>query len=415
MILTEQHIIKRNDERFLILDDLMFKSKNLYNCALYEVRQHFFLSQNDSSVKYKYLNYYETVKKMKENEWFNSLQSQCAQQTLMILDQNFKSFFALLKKKQKNEYTEKVRIPKYLSKDGRFQLKFPVNSLSKMFLDDGIIKVPKTNLKFFSKITNLKNSICEVRFIPKNDYIVMEIVYEVDDVKLKEDNKRYMSIDLGVNNLATCTSNVIPSFIINGRPLKSMNQFYNKKLAKLKSELQIKNKLNSSKQTRNLTLKRNNKVKDYLHKASKYIINQAVSSSLNTIIIGQNKGWKQEINIGKRNNQNFVQLPIAQLIDKIAYKAKLKGINVLIQEESYTSKASFIDNDELPIYSKKNDVTFSGDRIKRGLYKSKEGILLNADVNGSLNIMRKSLKESSDDLISPTCRGLVFNPIKVNL
>ena len=416
MILVEQHIIKSNHPSFKVLDDLCFKSKNLYNCALYEVRQHYFKSLIDTSQKYKYLNYFSINSLLKDTEQYKALQSQCAQQTLKVLDQNFSSFFALLKKKKAKDYTERVQIPKYLKPDGRFMVKFPSNSLSKKYLEDGIIKIPKTSLKFFTKQTNIK----EVRFIPRNGYISLEVVYEVKDQVLKTDNQRYLSIDLGLNNLATCTSNVSPAFIINGRPLKSMNQFYNKTLAKAKSELEIKNKAKSSKKIKKLTLKRNNKIKDYLHKATKQVINQVVDNSLNTIIIGKNKEWKQEINIGRVNNQNFVQVPHSQFISILSYKAKLKGINVLIQEESYTSKASFLDNDNIPTFKKGQIVSdeekqFSGKRTKRGLYVSGKGISLNADVNGSLNIMRKYLKASSDDLISPACRGLVFNPVKVRL
>lgn len=413
MILTEQHIIKSNNSSFKELDTLMFNAKNLYNSALYEIRQHFLLSQTDDTIKYKYLNYYSVNNLMKDNMWYKSLQSQCSQQILMQLDQNFKSFFALLKKKKTKDYTERVNIPKYLPKDGRYLLKFPSNSLSKKYLEDGIIKIPKTSLKFYTKQKRIK----EVRFIPRNNYILMEVVYEVDELKLKEDNGRYLAIDLGINNLATCTSNAVKPFIINGKPLKSCNHFYNKKLAKLKSELEIKHKKHSSNRTKKLTQKRNNKIKDYLHKSAKLIINQAVTSSINTLIIGKNLDWKQEINLGSRNNQSFTQIPHTTFINLIAYKAKLKGIKVVLVEESYSSKASFLDNDTLPIYKsgQKNEIIFSGKRLKRGLYKTSKGKLLNADVNGSLNIMRKYLKASSDDLISPTCTGLVFNPVKLHV
>ena len=415
MKLVEQHIIKSNHKYYKELRDLMHISKNLYNTALYEIRQYYFDAKDDDSKKYKYLNYYAIWKLLKDrnDENYRALDSHCAQETLKILDQNFSSFFALLKKKNAGLYTERVRIPKYLSKEGHFLLQY--SQLSYKFLEDGIIKIPKTKMVFYTKKRNIKM----VRFIPKNGYIVFEVIYEVDDIKLKQDNGNYLSIDLGLNNLATCTSNFSQSFIINGKPLKSINQYYNKKLAKLKSELEIKNNKKSSKQTQKLTLKRNSKIKDYLHKTSKYIINQAVNKSLNTIIIGKNKEWKQEINIGRVNNQNFVQIPFNQLISLLSYKAKLKGINVLLQEESYTSKASFLDNDNIPTFKKGQIVSdeekqFSGKRIKRGLYQSQDGKLLNADVNGSLNILRKNLKVASDDLLSPTCRGLVFNPVKIN-
>ena len=413
MILVEQHIIKRSNEAFSVLDDLMFKSKNLYNSALYEVRQHFFISQNDSSVKYKYLNYFATEKIMKENEWYKSLQAQCAQQVLKQLDQNFKSFFVLLKKKKSKDYTERVNIPKYLPKEGRYLLKFTGQSLSKNYLEDSIIKIPKTTLKFYSKINSLDKCIKEVRFLPRTGYILMEVVYEKSEQKLKENNGNYLSIDLGINNLATCyDSSNKTSFIINGKPLKAINHFYNKKLSKLKSSLQIKHKKYTSNKTQKLTLKRSNKIKDYFHKSTKLIINQAVNQNLNTIVIGYNKGWKQEINLGHKNNQSFVQLPHYQFINMLAYKAKLKGLNVLMTEESYTSKCSVIDN-EMP--QKHN--TYSGKRIKRGLFVSSSGIKINADLNGAMNILKKV---TADKLLNENLKetlgskGQVIWPVKIN-
>ena len=223
-----------------------------------------------------------------------------------------------------------------------------------------------------------------------------------------------MSIDLGIDNLATCSSNVSKSFIINGKPVKSINQYYNKKKAKLQSELELKNKKKTSKQLQNLTLKRNNKIKDYFHKTSRYIVNQLVSQSINTLIIGKNDGWKQETNIGNVNNQNFTQIPHQMFINQLKYKCQLEGINVVEQEESYTSKVSFFDNDFIPTYQV-NDELFksSGKRIKRGLFKASNGLVVNADINGSLNITRKYLNEVCDDLISPANRGLVMNPVKI--
>ena len=235
----------------------------------------------------------------------------------------------------------------------------------------------------------------------------MEVVYEVKEIELKEDNKRYCGIDLGLNNLATVTSNVAQSYIINGRPVKSINQYYNKKKAYLQSKLSGKQR--TSNRIQRLTLKRNNKVKDYFHKSTAYIVNQLVSDSINTIIIGQNKDWKQDINIGKRNNQSFTSIPHSTFINMLKYKCRLKGINVICREESYTSKSSFLDLDPIPDLKEKN-VDFSGMRIQRGLYRSKNGSVINADVNGSYNIMRKEV----GDVVIPTDRGFVFNPIRIS-
>ena len=199
-----------------------------------------------------------------------------------------------------------------------------------------------------------------------------------------------MSIDLGVDNLTTCFSNTDRTFIIDGKKIKHINQFYNKKIGEVKSELKQKNNKEYSHKTRQLTLKRNNKIDDYFHKASRYIINQAVSNDVRTIIVGHNKNWKQEVNIGKINNQKFVQIPFDKLIHEIKYKGILEGINVVEIEESYTSKCSSLDNESI----EKHD-NYIGNRIHRGLFKGNKS-LLNADVNGSINIMRKYLKCNCD-------------------
>ena len=220
------------------------------------------------------------------------------------------------------------------------------------------------------------------------DYFVLEVIYEAKEKELKQDNNRYMSIDLGVNNLAACTSNVINSFIINGKPIKSVNQYYNKMLSKHKSIIKKTNNANTSSKIRRLTLKRNNKIKWYMHNASKHIIKILLDNEINTLIVGKNKEWKSNINIGKQNNQTFVSIPFDMFISQLKYKCKLNGINIIEQEESYTSKVSFIDNDYIPTYNKDDDkLNVSGKRIKRGLYQTKKSHYINADINGSFNIM----------------------------
>lgn len=222
----------------------------------------------------------------------------------------------------------------------------------------------------------------EVRVLPRNNHHIVEVVYKVIEKELKPDNGRYASIDLGLNNLATVSSNVVKPFIINGRPLKSINQYYNKEVARLQSLL--KDNKRTSKRIYNITLKRNNKVKDYLHKSSKTIMNFLVSNNISTLVIGYNEEWKQNINLGRRNNQSFVNVPFYTFIKQLEYKCKLEGINVITTEESYTSKCSFLDSEPL----RKHNV-YKGKRIKRGLFKSAKGKFINVDLNGSLNILRK--------------------------
>ena len=401
MKLVEQHIIKSNNVLYKDLDNLCFLSKNLYNQALYRIRQQFF---EDKSFK----NYYELNRELHDENQidYRALPANSSQETLKLVNQNYSSFFKSLQKGIKS-----TRIPGYLDKTkGRQIVVYNHMTLPSHLLEKGIVKLPKTNIQFRTKQKNIR----QVRIVPKNNYIVLEVVYEATIKELLKDNKRYMSIDLGIDNLATCGSNVTKSFIINGKPVKSINQFYNKKKAKLQSELKIKQNKNTSKQIQNLTLKRNNKIKDYFHKASRYIVNQLVNQSINTLIIGKNDGWKQETNIGKKNNQNFVNIPHQMFINQLKYKCQLKGINVVEQEESYTSKVSFFDNDFIPVYGQKDELfKSSGKRIKRGLYKTSSGLVLNADINGSLNIMRKYLNEVCDEIVSPANRGLVMNPVKI--
>ena len=401
MKLVEQHIIKSNNALYKDLDNLCFLSKNLYNQALYRVRQQFF---NDKTFK----NYNEVNRELHDENQvdYRALPANTSQETLKLVNQNYSSFFKSLQKGIKS-----TRIPGYLDKTkGRQIVVYNHMTLPSGLLEKGIIKLPKSNIQFRTK----QKKISQVRIVPKNNYIVIEVIYEATIKELLKDNKRYMSIDLGIDNLASCSSNVSKSFIINGKPVKSINQYYNKKKAVLQSELKLKQNKNTSKHLQNLTLKRNNKIKDYFHKASRYIVNQLVNQSINTLIIGKNDGWKQETNIGNVNNQNFTSIPHQMFINQLKYKCQLEGINVIEQEESYTSKVSFFDNDFIPVYGQ-NDELFksSGKRIKRGLYKTKDNLLINADINGSLNIMRKYLNEVCDGIISPTNRGLVMNPVKI--
>lgn len=400
MKLVERHIIKQTDCRYKELDKLCFLSKNLYNAALYEVRQQFFKDKT-------FVGYYELNRRLhdRKDENYFALPSNASQEVLKLVAQNYKSFFQLLKsKKAKN-----AKIPKYLDKQkGRQILVYNASTLSKKNLDTGIIKLAKSNITFKTQQTNIK----QIRIIPKNCYIVAEIIYDKQENELKADNGRYLSIDLGIDNLATCTSNVAKAFIVNGKPAKSINQYYNKKKAELQSKLP--NGCKTSNRIQRLSLKRANKINDYFHKASSYIVNYAVSHAIATIVVGKNNGWKQNTTMGKANNQNFVFLPFNRLMHMIEYKAKLHGINVAFQEESYTSKASFFDNDFIPTYGDKIDgIKFSGKRIKRGLYKTKTSALVNADVNGSLNILRKHLNVASNALLPIGSRGLVVRPFKL--
>ena len=419
MKLVQKHIIKSNHEFYKDLMEMMHLSKNLYNAALYNVRQYYFKAKDDTTVKYKYLNYYANWRLMKstQNPDFKALPTHIAAYVVRQVDNNFSSFFALLKKKNRGMYTLPVQMPQYLKIDGYNQI--VLDQWSNKKLRDGILQIPTTKILIKVGLEVSKLNIKQIRLIPKNGYIILEFIHEVPDIQHKQDNKRYMSIDLGINNLCSCSSNVINSFIINGKPVKSINQYYNKQVAKYKSICETVNHVKTSKRIQRLNYKRSNKIEDYFHKASRYIVNQLVSNDINTLVIGHTNYWKQDTKLGKKTNQNFVQIPFNKLIQMLSYKCKLLGINCVIQEESYTSKASFIDNDNIPVFNSTTELNykFSGQRVKRGLYCSQNGIKINADINASLNILRKYLKVNSDDLFTDprNFRGFVYNPKVINI
>ena len=380
MYLTERHIIKPNNPLFKELDNVSFLSKNLYNKALYLVRQHYFSTK-------EHLDYYKTYKHLAHNKDVDYCaigNTKVANHTLMLLDRNFKSFFSLIRKKKSKDYDKPIRIPRYLDKQGRYTTIYTKEAVSKRFLRKGLIKL--ANISNVVKTKVKLEALKEVRVLPRTNHYILEIVYEKEEKQLSPDNKRYAAIDLGLNNLATVCSNVEKPFIINGRPLKSINQRWNKHKANLQSRL--KDNRRSSKQLKLVTEKRNNRVKDYLHKSSRKIVNFLVSNKISTLVIGYNEEWKQNINIGKQNNQSFTYVSFNIFVTQLQYKCKLEGINVILTEESYTSKCSFLDNEPLG----KHD-NYKGKRVSRGLYKTSKGRLINADLNGSLNILRKVFGE----------------------
>jgi putative transposase len=389
MQLVEQHIIKSNNIFFNECDSLCFKSKNLYNSCLYIIRQAYI---ND---KVNLL--YDLHLLMKNSEQYKALPTKVSSTVLLMVQKNFKSYFKANAEYYKTpaKFKVKPRLPNYLDiVNGRYFTSYTNQAISKkVFKASNKIKLSNSIIEFYTKITDFRLINC-VRIIPKLGYYVIEVVYTIVDKPLLLDNNQYLSIDLGVNNLATLTSNnrEFKPVIINGKPLKSMNQYNNKKSAERKSVLELRNGRKTSKFLKKLNLKRKNKVDNYLHKASKIIVELAKSANINTIIIGKNDNWKQETNMSKANNQNFVNIPHSRFIEMITYKCELQGINIILQEESYTSKASFLNLDNIPIYGDKQLKKFSGYRYTRGMYKIRgKKEFINADVNGSYNILRKAI------------------------
>lgn len=405
MQLVERHIITPTNKYYKELDEATFKSKNLYNSTLYAIRQHFFQTE-------KYLSYATLQKQFQDTKQqdYIALPTKVAQQTMKQVDTNFRAFFKALKayKSNPSKFNGRPKLPKYKHKtDGRFILIYTNQAISKKECDiDGVIHPSGLEFKFKTKISY--QDINQVRIVPKCNYFVVEVIYKVSDCTLLNDNNRYAAIDLGINNLATLTTNLIGDtpMVISGKVVKSYNQYYNKQVAYYKSILELQNGTKTSRRIRRLHLKRKLKIEDYMHKASRYIVNQLVSKGINTLIIGKNDGWKQDINIGKVNNQKFVQIPFESLISKLQYKCSLVGINVELVNESYTSKCSFLDGETIEKHEE-----YVGKRIHRGLFRSAKGTLINADVNGSYNILRKSKPKAFVDGVE----GVVVHPVIVKI
>ena len=399
---VEQHLIKKSDDIYKIIDDLCFKSKNVYNYANYIVRQEFIKNN-------RWIRYNELASIMKDTEPYRDLGSNVGQQTLRLLDKNWKSFFASIKdwNKNKDKYLGRPKLPKYKDKEkGRNIL---VIDNIKCSIRDGYLRFSWKPLKPLNNKfkTNATGKLMQVRFIPRKKSYVMEIVYKIDVPEAKEESHRIIGIDIGVDNLATVANNVgLKPFIINGRPLKSINQYYNKIKAEKQSDLKEKHNKDWSNKLQKLTDKRNNKTNDYIHKASKHIIDWCVQNQIDTIVIGRNKNWKQESVMSKKVNQNFVEIPHGLFIEKIKYKAENKGIKVIETEESYTSCTSFLDGEE-PCEENKNKKR----RICRGLFKSNKGVIINADLNGAYQIIKKVFPNAFADGIE----GVGLHPVRVNL
>ena len=386
MYLIETTVIKPSQKAlYRACDELCFLSKNLYNSALFIQRQNYFEGK-------PYISYFDMEKLMRKtkNLDFYALPSSPASYVISQLDESYKSYFALCKLKAAGKYQGPVRLPRYKDKiNGRNVTIFHKTRLIKRtYKKEGLIHLSKTSIKFKSKIP--LERIQEVRVVPKNGYYELQVVYHADEV-LKLENSNYAAIDLGLNNLATVATNVSKPFIINGKPLKSINQRWNKRKAKLQSKL--KKGRRTSKQIQTITNKRNRRVKNYLHQASRALVNELRRLAISKVVIGSNKEWKQGINLGRRTNQNFVQIPHTRFIEMVTYKAALTGIEVITKEESYTSKCSFLDNEPIEKHEE-----YAGRRVKRGLFKSKNGKLINADVNAAYNIIKKHLGISPSDL-----------------
>lgn len=357
-------------------------SNSLYNCSLYIVKSHF-------EETGEYLNYNKVYHLIKSHEHFKALPAKIACLIVKLVDQDFRSFFKLLKQKQKGMYANPVKPPHYKKSGELFSL---VCSNQQVTVNEskGILKITKDiKLPFTYKIDGqIKQAI--IKPLLNGKYFEINIAYEkneIEQIKTKEDH--IMSIDLGLNNLATCYSNVGRDIIVNGKPLKAYNQFYNKRKAKMQSELERCNKTKYSQKLRKVDINRKNFVSNYMNQSVARITSEVIGQQISKVVIGYNEGWKNGINIGKKNNQNFVSVPHATFTQKLKNKLEEIGVDVIFHEESYTSKCSALDMEPI-----KKQEKYSGRRVKRGLFKSSKGDLINADLNGAINIMRKVIPDA---------------------
>ena len=414
MYLTVKQQLKHlSKEEYLSLRELSRTAKNLYNQAVYNIRQYYFQEN-------KYLNYQKNNSLLKSSENYKTLNSNMSQQILKEVDGSFKSFFDLLKKKNKGMYNAKVKLPSYLPKNS-----FTTLVIGFVRLNEDTLVIPysnsfkKNHKKISIKIPPilLDKKIKEIRIIPKFNarFFEVQYTYEVQEEQRNLDKNHALAIDFGIDNLATCVTSKGRSFIIDGKKIKSINQWFNKENAHLQS---IKDKQKYGKKPtlrqKYLYSSRNNKVNDYMSKTARKIINYCLENNIGTLVCGYNGTFQRNSNIGKANNQTFVNIPFGKLREKLEYLCKLYGLIFVEQEESYTSKSSFFDMDILPKFEidKPQTYSFLGKRIKRGLYQTSKGYILNADVNGALNILRKSNVVDLEVLYS---RGEVDTPVRIRI
>lgn len=407
---TLRQKLRLNKEQYKMMKDFSHYSNNLYNVAIYISKRYF-------EETGKYIGLKLLMIECSENENYKLLPAQSAQQIIRLVDKNYRSFFALLRKKRLGQYTGDIKSPGFRNKGGVFNIIYTFQNCN---LKNNILLFYGSNE--YKKSTNIKNiklkftkqidgTIKQIVVKPINNcqYFEIYIQYEENKGEVKNDLKKksYLSIDLGIDNLCSCfNSQTGHSFIMNGKPLKSYNQWFNKNKAAIHSELEIKQKRKWSKKLQRNETNRKWYIDNYLNQTVSKIIKYCLENKIGNVVIGYNQSWKQNSNIGKINNQKFQSIPYLSLKRKLENKCLQNGINFMFQEESYTSKCSFLDNEEMI----KKD-TYVGSRLKRGLFKSSTGKVINADINGSANILRKVIPDIL--LKNQGIVGLMFNPIKI--
>lgn len=397
MQLVEQHRIDRADSRWAAIDAAAFASKNLYNAALYLTRQHFIATD-------RLIAYEELARTMKHTDEFRALPAKVAQWVLKQVSFAWRSFVAVRAAWQADpsKFRGRPGLPKYLEKTGRNLLVYTTQALSRPAYLTGLIRPSGVPIEVRSQHGA---TLQQVRLVPKKTHYVVEVIYE-QAVEAQPLNPEWVAgIDIGLDNLAALASNkpgCVP-VVVNGRPLKAINQFYNKRMAAAQRHIAP---LFTSRTLDELADKRYRRIQHYLHNASRRLIDYLVQEEIGTLVIGQNKDWKQGLNLGARTNQNFVTIPHARFVQMLCYKAALVGIQVILTEESYTSKCSFLDLEPLCHHDH-----YLGRRIHRGLFRAASGQTLHADINAALNIIRKVIP----DAFGKGIEGIVVCPARLAL
>ncbi len=409
----QQVLIHPTEEVKAILEFICSEANKLANCAIYYCRQMLFKAS-------RYVGKYELDETLKGNIHFKAMRSACAQQICHDVVESFTSYRRLLALWKRGELAGKPRLPNYRKKGGMAvvscparwtkltednQLKIPLGKQVKAWfgIDHFLLSMP-SNLNY--------KDIKEFRIVPRNNCFYLECVYKQKELPKVSPSLNVLGIDHGVDNWLTCVSTTGKSFIINGKKVKSQNQWYNKQVAKIKRG---KAQDYWDDNLASITEKRNRQMRDNINKSARFIVNWCLHNNISTVVFGWNSRQKDSINIGKKNNQEFVQIPTARLKNRIAQLCEQYGIQFIETEESYTSKSSFLDNDLLPTVGEKPDGWQpSGKRVKRGLYRSKDGFLINSDCQGAVNIIRKVIAQLKASLAKVT-RGVLSLPQRYDL
>ena len=389
---TEQIWTKPNKQ----IGTLCHICKNLYNEANYIVRQEFINNSN-------WIRYNQIDKMLQSSENYHQLPSMTAQQVLRMLDKNWLSFFCSIKdwKRYPNKYSGKPSLPKYKDKNGECIAVF--TNVNKRINKQGFLKFPKkTNIKLKVKSTIDNDKVRQVRIIPKGYGYTIEVIFDKNIATVKVKPKYIVGIDVGVRNLISIGNNIGEKpIVIKGGIAKSINQLYNKTKAEIQQIYDTTSGIKYSKRLNKLYNKRNRKIKDHFHKVSKLVINYCLQHNIDTIIIGHIKKRKQNCNIGRINNQNFVQIPYMLLHQQLKYKAQESNINFIVQDESHTSICSFLDNEPIEEHE-----VYVGQRKSRGIFKSTKAYI-NADINATYNIIKNAIPKAFADGIE----GVGLHPV----